>query len=472
MSATTVSSAAQTSPRRDMPSRGELFRLTLPQMGLMLCHLVISMTDVWTAGKLGPDVQAATGVVAQIFSLLMLLTSLIASGCLSTVSQSLGAGLALRANRYAGLIILLSAGMGTAVALCALLAAPLLFTAMRVSDELRPALSVFFTAYCCQLPFYYVLIMVNSIFRAYKKVMLPLFTLLLMAAANLLGDVGFGLGFFSLPDYGAAGIAWTTFACSLLGLACNLLLARRYGLLHGKTFAPWKWNRRAMPYLLKVGTPAAAGQLITQTGSLVTLAIIGLLPDSTNVLAGMSVGGRVQAILMFPLGALYMSMVIFSGHLLGEGKRESLYAFGRRMSALTGLALLAPAALLWLLREPAAGLFSSEPAVLQQASLFLAFACLSAPLTGMTGIMNAIISGAGATVLSCRVGALTCWAVGIPLALGLGLGLDFGAPGVYAASALAQFAAFLWTTRLFGRKKWLEYGLRKRHTAPKARRHS
>ena len=75
-------------------------------------------------------------------------------------------------------------------------------------------------------------------------------------------------------------------------------------------------------------------------------------------------------------------------------------------------------------------------------------------------------------MLSCRVGALTCWAVGIPLALGLGLGLDFGAPGVYAASALAQLAAFLWTTRLFGRKKWLEYGLRKRHTAPKARRHS
>ena len=68
---------------------------------------------------------------------------------------------------------MLSAGMGTLVAALALLSAPLIFTAMRVSDELRPALSVFFTAYCCQLPFYYVLIMVNSIFRAHKKVLLP-----------------------------------------------------------------------------------------------------------------------------------------------------------------------------------------------------------------------------------------------------------------------------------------------------------
>lgn len=442
-----------------------MFLLTLPQMGLMLCHLVISMTDVWTAGKLGANVQAATGVVTQIFALLMLITSLIASGCLSTLSQSLGAGLPLRANRYAGLIIMLSAAMGTVVALAALLFAPFIFAAMRVSDELRPALSVFFTAYCCQLPFYYVLIMVNSIFRAYKKVLLPLFTLLLMTSANLLGDLGFGLGFFGLPAFGASGIAWTTFACSLLGLAANLALARRYGLLHRKTFAPWKWNRRAMPYLFRVGMPAAAGQLIMQTGSLVTLAIIGLLPESTNILAGMSVGSRVQAILMFPLGALNMSMVIFSGYLLGGGRQDGLYVFGRRMAALTGLVLVAPSLLLWLLRTPAAGLFSDEPAVTEQASLFLLFACLTIPLTGMTGMLNAVFSGAGATSLSCRVGAVTCWVVGIPLSLCLGIGLGYGASGVYAASTMGQTFAFLWTIRLFRRKKWLEYGLRKRHTA-------
>ena len=29
---------------------------------------------------------------------------------------------------------------------------------MSVSEELRPALSTFFQAYCCQLPFYYMLI--------------------------------------------------------------------------------------------------------------------------------------------------------------------------------------------------------------------------------------------------------------------------------------------------------------------------
>ena len=448
-----------------LPSRAELIRLTLPQMGLMLCHLAISMTDVWSAGRLGPEVQAAIGVVAQIFSLLMLLTSLVASGCMATVSQSLGAGLVSRAGRYAGLIIMLSAAMGTLVAAAAMLFEPVLFRAMGISDSLRPALSTFFTAYCCQLPFYYVLIMVNSIFRAYKKVLFPLLTLVFMAAANVVGDLGFGLGYFGLPASGAAGIAWTTFACAVLGLACNLVLASIYGVLHRHSFAPWRWNRRAMPYLFRVGMPAAAGHIITHLGSLTTLAIVGLLPESTSALAGMSVGGRVHAMLLFPLGALNMSMVIVSGHLLGGGLRDGLYLFGRKAAVRLGLALVAPCLILWLLREQAAAFFSDDAAVLKQASVFLFFACLTVPFTGMTGMMNALFSGAGATRLSCRVGAVTCWLVGIPLALLLGIGLNMGAAGVFAAGAAAQMAAFLWTLRIFHGKKWLEYGMRKRQTA-------
>ncbi|MBQ9105817.1 MAG: MATE family efflux transporter, partial [Mailhella sp.] len=318
----------------------------------------------------------------------------------------------------------------------------------------------------CQLPFYYVLIMVNSIFRAHKKVMLPFVTLLFMALANVIGDLGFGLGWFGLPACGEAGIAWTTFACALLGLASNILLARHYGLLDRSSFAPWRWNRRAMPYLFKVGMPAAAGQIIAQTGSLVTLAIIGMLPqDSTSVLAGMSVGGRVHSILMFPLGALNMSMVIFSGYMLGAGQRDGLYAFGRKLALLTGLGLVPPSVLLWLLRGPSCAFFSMDSAVLEQAVLFLLFACIGGPLAGMSGILNGIFSGAGATILSCRIGAVICWLVNIPLAWGLGIALGWGAEGVYAASLASQAAAFLWAAALFKSKKWLEHGLIKRQTA-------
>ncbi|MBR5998265.1 MAG: MATE family efflux transporter [Deltaproteobacteria bacterium] len=446
-----------------MPDLGEVLALTLPQMGLMLCHLAISMTDIWAAGMLGAEAQASVGVVAQIFTLLMLLTSLIGSGCMATVSQSLGAGLERRAHRYAGLIILLSAGGGSCVAVAALCAGPALLLMMGIQEELRPVLSVFYTAYCCQLPFYYVLIMINSIFRAHKKVLLPVLTVFGMALANGIGDMGFGLGFWGMPAFGAAGVAWTSFTTAVLGLGANVALAVRFSLLSRFSFAPWKWCRRAMPYIFRVGVPAAAGQIIMQAGSLVTLAAVNALPaGSTAVLAGMSLGARVHSFLMFPLGAFNMSMTILGGHLLGAGKNTVLFAFGKKAAAIAGLALILPSALLWLLREPAVSLFSGEPEVIAQASDYLLFACLGGPFAGMMGIFHGLFAGAGATALSCRIGAVTCWIIAIPLAWTGGILLGWGALGIYAAGLAAQVSGAVWSALAFRQKKWLEFGMKGR----------
>lgn len=88
--------------------------------------------------------------------------------------------------------------------------------------------------------------------------------------------------------------------------------------------------------------PAAAGQIITHAGSLTTLAIIGLLPGSTNILAGMSLGGRVQGMLMFPLAAVNMSVVILSGHLLGSGAGDGLYQLRTQNRAAYGASAPSP----------------------------------------------------------------------------------------------------------------------------------
>ena len=79
-------------PNSALPTARELVSLTVPQLGMMLCHLAVSMTDLWVAGRLDASVQASLGIVSQVFTLLMLITSLAGSGCLTTISQALGAG--------------------------------------------------------------------------------------------------------------------------------------------------------------------------------------------------------------------------------------------------------------------------------------------------------------------------------------------------------------------------------------------
>ncbi len=72
-----------------------------------------------------------------------------------------------------------------------------------------------------------------------------------------------------------------------------------------------------------------------------------------------------------------------------RSRGRSLPASDAEPRCVRGFCPFPPALLLYLLREPAASCFSADPPVLQQASTFLVFACLSLPFTAMTGMMNA-----------------------------------------------------------------------------------
>lgn len=315
-------------PNSALPTARELVSLTVPQLGMMLCHLAVSMTDLWVAGRLDASVQASLGIVSQVFTLLMLITSLAGSGCLTTISQALGAGLEQRARRYAALIAGLAGLTGTVIAATSLLCLPMTLRLMHVSPEMEPVVRTFIIAYSCQLPFYYTLIMLNSVFRAYKLVRLPLIAIAVVAVGNLIGSAGFGLGLCGLPDYGYQGIAWSTFGSALLGLACNLYAIVRHGILTRASLAPWRWARRAMPYLFRVGGPSALGALAGHMGNLVILSLLTGLPgDMVPVLAGMTLGSRVESFLTFPTAALSMTVTILSGHLIGGKQARSAVPF-------------------------------------------------------------------------------------------------------------------------------------------------
>lgn len=446
------------------PSLRELVSLTLPQLGMMLCHLVVSMTDLWVAGRLDAAVLASLGIVSQVFTLLMLITSLAGSGCLTTISQALGAGLERRAQRYAALIAGLAGFTGTIIALASLLCLPLTLRFMHVSSELESVVRTFIIAYSCQLPFYYTLIMLNSVFRAYKLVRLPFISIAVVAASNLVGSAGFGLGLWGLPDYGYQGIAWSTFGSALLGLVCNLFAIVRHGILTRSTLAPWRWARRAMPYLFRVGGPSALGALASHMGSLVILSLLTGLPgDMVPVLAGMTLGSRVESFLTFPTAALSMSITILSGHLIGANRIEALFRFGQRIALTSALTVGFGAGLLLLFRVPVAGFLSSQPDVIGQAAQYLVFACVGIPLKTYAMLVHGAFAGAGATRISCKVNCVTMWALQLPLAWMLGN--VFGAIGIYAAMLCANASAAFWYARLYAGKKWLEYGMRKRQNS-------
>ena len=439
-----------------MSSPREVFRLSVPQLGLMLCHLAVSMTDVWVAGQIDRNVLASLGLVSQAFALLMLVVSIVGSGCMATVSQALGGGRTRRALRYGGLIVGISFLTGCLVAALALAALPAALGLGLVPGNVAPVLLVFGTAYAAQLPFYYSMIMLNSVFRAHKLVWLPFATLVLVALINFVGSAGFGLGRWGLPAWGYPAVAWATFFSALAGFVCNVAIGTRRGILCRAAFATWRWNRVAAPRIWRIGAPAALGNLAAQTGGMALLACVTGLPrDAVAAVAGMTLGMRIMGFVLFPLGALGMTITILSGHLLGGGRQDAASGLGARYAIGTACCMTAVALAVGALREPVVLLFTRDAAAGAQAANFLFFSCLALPAQAAVQVLSAALAGAGATRFTCRIGCVSTWGVSVPTAGLLAYGLARGASGVYAGMTLGNVCAALWTIHVFRGKQWL-----------------
>ncbi|MBR6976420.1 MAG: hypothetical protein IKH84_05930, partial [Ottowia sp.] len=357
----------------------ETLVMTIPQMGLMLCHLGISMTDLWVAGQLHSDVLASLGTVSQIHMLLMIVVSMAGSGCLAVITQALGAGRTLRATRYVGLIVGLSLAAGLVVGALGILCLPVFVYCLRVPPHLVPTLETFLLAYCCQIGFYYCLIMSNTVFRAHKQVWTPFIAIATVCVSNFIGSVGFGLGRWGMPFCGAAGVAWATFASALIGLACNLATLYGRGMLSRRSFAPLRWCRVGFLRLFAIGGPATLAHMLDHAASLVVMALLTGL-GNTSIVSGMTLGMRLSGVVSFPVHAFGMTMAIVSGHLLGARQGAAAYAFGLRCGRGMALVMAVAGLGLWLARAPLLALFSPDAPVVGEAEVFLAFSCVMLPL--------------------------------------------------------------------------------------------
>ena len=425
-----------------------IWSMTWPQAMMLLCQFVIGITDVWSGGRISPETQASIGLIAQCQMMFMALAMGAVGGTVASISQSLGAGRPIRAQRYVGLVTLGGMGVGALIALLVSQGREGFLLLVQTPSHMMPVASLFFTAYLWTLPGQYTMTIAAAVFRAAKSVMLPLYVTIGVCLINCFGDLAFGLGWWGFPAYGAMGIAWATFASTTFGGLSLLWLLRREGLLTPRSFPPLRWIRSGLPYLLKVAAPAFGTSLLWQGGYLVLFAVTAALPfHSVTALAGLSNGFRIESILFMPAVAFNMTASVLVGHALGEGnpreaKRVILTTLGVAcfLMSLVGMAL-------WPWRMELAGLLAPDPAVQIETANYLTFNILAVPFTVASIVLSGSLNGAGAAIYPMISFSVATWLVRLPLAYLLGHLIWKEASGIFAALLVSQIimsTSLLW----------------------------
>lgn len=440
-----------------------IWTLTWPQLLMSLFQFMVGFVDIYVAGMLHSDVQAAIGLVNQYLIFLLVVAFAMGNAALAAISQSLGAGLKTRAARYAGLVIGFGLVFSLLLVVLGMTFRDQALAVIQVPQTILPLTRHLWNILILTVPAYYMTGLSGSIFRAHKLVRLPLMSMILVAVVNAIGDFGLAFGKWGLPEMGDSGLIWSTFFSTLAGAFFLLIMLVRCQILTRDSLVKWRWVQRGAPYLIKVALPSMGSSILWNLGYLTLFSVVATLPkDSVYALAGMTAGMRIEAILFLPGVAFSMTASILVGNLLGAGDTKEAMRVGQKL-LLMGAGLMSGVAVcLWFFIEPMASLLAPDPLARVHTIHYLKINLIATPFTLASMILNGILGGAGATLFTLVANATSIWCVRLPLAYYLGhviFGSSFGVFLSMLCSLAYQSSALFY---IFKTKNWPRFAMIRR----------
>ncbi|UUX94954.1 MATE family efflux transporter [Aquabacterium sp. J223] len=259
---------------------------------------------------------------------------------------------------------------------------------------------------------------------------------------------GGSLGPLDVPALGVTGCGVATAIVMWTQLAAAALLTRRDRFY--EPFALWSrgWprpQRHSLGAQLRLGVPMGLAVLIEVTGfSFMALLISRLAPDQV---AGHQIAANLTALLfMMPLSMAQAAGALVA-QALGAGEVGRAQALGRRALRLAlGIAAVA-AALLALLRQPIAGLYTGDAALAASVVPLLAWVAAFHVADAAQAVSSQVLRAWRVATVPVLIYALSLWGVGLGGGWWLGRGgagpALAGAPGFWAAGAMALVLAAL-----------------------------
>lgn len=347
-----------------------MLRLAAPGIALVAFQSAVSITDAFFVGRLGTKPLAGLSLVFPLLMLLQMMSAgAMGGGVASAIARSLGAGNEKAARSLTVHAVVIGVGFGLIFTLCILAAGPVIYRLLGgeeavLQEALRYSDIVFAGAVLVWLANTLASILRGSGNMAIPALVLVLATLLHIPLSGLLV-----LGGGPLPALGIAG-AGVAYLVNF-GFASIAMLA--YLLRPGSRLKPsrkdLRLDARMFREILRVGAVSSLNSMLTVLTAVLLTGIVGSY--GTAALAGYGVGVRLELMQVPLVFAIGQALVAHIGTNIGAGQIERakrIAWIGSSIAAGVGLAIGAFVAifpLAW------AGLFSTDPAVLEACSQYL-----------------------------------------------------------------------------------------------------
>lgn len=442
---------------------GLMWRLSWPAIVEQVMTTMVSYVDTAMVGVLGAAATAAVSVNAASIWLINGILAGVGVGYSVQVSNAMGAedDEKVREIIRQGILAVLACG-GAALLLFQLLAGSIPRW-LGAKPEVLPGAVAYLRFYTLSMPFAACSAIFSAILRCMGNTKTPLF---FNTAANLINLV---LNFFliyetrtvtvlglsiTVPGAGL-GVAGAAIAsATALAVAGSALLwdALRQGdrfRVHLRGIRP---NGAIIRQAVHLGLPSALERATINLGQIAMTAVVASL--STVSLAANQIATTAEGLCYLPAYGISYAGIALVGRAVGAKDREDARAYGTLSAWAGGLLCAGTGVLLFLLSGPLAGLFNSDPAVVEEAAQMLRIVAPAEPFFAVSIVLSGTLRGAHDVRYPMVVGLVSMWGVRIVLALLLVRQFDFGLAGVWIAMGVDLILRGILCSLRWKSKRW------------------
>lgn len=444
-----------TTTERDW-TRGNIFRnllsLSWPMIVNEFLWSVGSVIDMIWVGKLGSDSIAGVGVAGIVVMLMLSSLFGLTTGTAALVARAVGAGDIQSANHAAQQ----SYVIGGVYSIVLTFAGIILAEPLMIMFGLEPGVVREGAAYLrLQLAGSLVMtfwVIGEFIMYAAGDGKTPMKISFAARCFHMVFAPLLVLGWGIFPRLGVSGAALANVVANLAGMILAFWV-----LFSGKTRIRLTMKNFRVDFnliwrMVKIGIPSSVSNIQRSLSNLVLVWLI--TPFGTMAVAGHTLCQRIEGILFMPgmgLGAASGTLV---GQNLGAGRPDRAEKSGwQGAGVVTGIMVLGSVALL-LWTEEIIGVFTSEPDLVEVASIFLRIAAAGYLVMGFSAVLMQSISNAGDTLPPMIINIIMLWVVQIPLAWALPKYTGLGVLGVRWAIVIGRYVAGIAYIAYFKLGRW------------------
>ncbi len=417
--------------------------ISWPMTLIMFFVFLIGLADIYVAGRISKEVQAAYGVATQLYFIFNIVSFALTVGAVAVISRLFTSAdtSELRAAVNSSLAVSSLFGIATAL-LCGVFARTIVHH-LGVPEVLKENAAGLLEIYAVSMAFQQVMLNTNGILRACGGIKKSLVSMIVACVLNVV--LNFYLAFRTPLGY--RGIAVATVISVAVGCALNCFFLRGFVSLAGGI------RTSIVRRMIRIGWPSGVLQILWQLGAMVLYVILGALPEhGVETLAAFTNGLKIEAAIFLPAFAFNLSAAVLSGNFLGKKEYGDAFSSGI-VTALIGMAIVAVMTVGVMLNAPAiASVLSRNPVVIRECVRYIRIALISEPIMTWAVVLGGSLNGAGDTRSVMMIVGCAIWLVRVPLAYILVVHRGAGASAVWwAMNTSIAVQALLITHRYFSR---------------------